>query len=60
MGKKDELATIVGKERVLTDQAILEGFQTDSSLVAGEAPECVVRPRHLEDVRSLVRLANST
>jgi len=58
MGKKDELATIVGKERVLTDQAVLEGFKTDSSLVAGKAPECVVRPRNLEDIQSLVRLAN--
>jgi FAD/FMN-containing dehydrogenase len=58
MGKRDELATIVGKERVLTDQAILEGFQSDSSLVSGEAPECVVQPRRLEDVQSLVRLAN--
>jgi hypothetical protein len=58
MGKMEDLANIVGKERVKTDKDLLESFQSSLNFISGEVPECVVEPQNLEDVQNLVKLAN--
>jgi len=58
MVNKEDLARIVGPERVVTDEDALIAYSFDSSFVKGERPECIVKPRGLDEVRQLVRLAN--
>ncbi len=58
MGKMEDLANIVGKERVKTDKEILESYKSSLNFLTGKAPECVVEPRNLEDVQNIVKLAN--
>jgi FAD/FMN-containing dehydrogenase len=58
MVSKEDLARIVGPERVVTDENALIGYSLDSSFVKGERPECIVKPRGLDEVQQLVKLAN--
>jgi FAD/FMN-containing dehydrogenase len=48
----------VGPERVVTDEDALIAYSFDLSFVKGERPECIVKPRGLDEVRQLVKLAN--
>jgi glycolate oxidase len=54
------LAEIVGTEHVLTGDAISEDYTHDEALtVEPHAPEVVVRPKTVEEVSGVLRLANS-
>ncbi len=58
MGKMEDLANIVGQERVITDENVLENYKSSLNFITGKAPEFIVEPRNLEDVQNLVNLAN--
>ncbi len=58
MSLQSELAKIVGDERVIGDAEVLEGFRGDKSGAMGEKPELAVKPRGLDDVQKIVKLAN--
>ncbi|OGP57005.1 MAG: hypothetical protein A2V67_00410 [Deltaproteobacteria bacterium RBG_13_61_14] len=58
MAKKEDLARIVGPERVVTEEDALIAYSFDSSFVKGERPECIVKPRGLDEIQRLVKLAN--
>ena len=58
MAKIGELAKIVGKKQVLTDEGVLRDYKDDGSYQSGMLPQCVVRPRNAEEVQKIVRLAN--
>ena len=53
-----DIAKIVGKKQVVTDEEILRGYKDDASFVSGTMPQCAVRPRNAEEVQKIVRLAN--
>ena len=58
MVKIGELAKIVGKKHVVTDEGVLRGYKDDTSFLSGKMPHCVVKPRNAEEVQKIVRLAN--
>ncbi len=58
MAVKDDLAKIVGKKRVVADKKVLADFKSDLSFVSGKAPACVVKPKKMEEVQKIIRLAN--
>jgi FAD/FMN-containing dehydrogenase len=58
MVKIGDVAKIVGKKRVMTDQEVLKEYKDDTSFVSGKMPLCVARPRNAEEVQKIVRLAN--
>jgi FAD/FMN-containing dehydrogenase len=58
MAKVGDLAKIVGKKQVVTDEEELKAYRDDGSFVAGKIPQCVVKPRNGEEVQKIVRLAN--
>ena len=53
-----DVAKIVGRKRVITDEGVLEEYKEDTSYVSGRMPRCVARPRNAPDVQKIVRLAN--
>ena len=54
----EDLARIVGKQRVGTDVEVCKGYKDDMSFVSGHVPQCMVRPRTAKDVQKVVQLAN--
>lgn len=52
------LATIVGSGSVLTETAILEKYSRDQSFTPPRKPNYVVKPKTLEELQGIVRLAN--
>ena len=58
MAKIGELAKIVGKKQVVTDEGVLRDYKDDTSFLSGKMPQCVVKPRNAEEVQKIVRLAN--
>ncbi len=58
MAKIGELAKIVGKKQVVTDEGVLRDYKDDASFLSGKMPQCVVKPRNAEEVQKIVRLAN--
>ncbi len=60
MVTQDLLADIVGTTNVITEPETLDKYSRDFSFVAAVRPDCVVRPRNLDDVRKLVEYARET
>jgi len=58
MAKHYGLMNIFGSERVETDKLALSEFARDQSFVAGKTPHCVVKPKDVDEILALVRLAN--
>ncbi len=58
MAPEKDLTQIVGPDRVIKDKDALDSFAADSSFTTGHAPELIVKPRNLEDVQAIVKLAN--
>ena len=58
MVKIGDVARIVGKKQVITDEKALKEYKDDTSFVSGKMPQCVARPRNAEEVQKIVRLAN--
>jgi FAD/FMN-containing dehydrogenase len=58
MAMTGDLAKIVGKKQVMTDEAGRREYKEDASFVSGKMPQCVVRPRNADEVQKIVRLAN--
>lgn len=54
-----DLAEIAGSENVISDQAVLDSYSSDLSLVRGGAPEAAVRPGTTEEVSKIVKWANA-
>lgn len=54
----ENLARIVVPERVITDEDSLIAFSHDLSFVKGQRPACIVKPRGLDQIQPLVKLAN--
>lgn len=53
-----ELKSIVGKDKVLTDEATLERYSKDESCQPAKRPDCVVLVKSTEEVQKVVKLAN--
>lgn len=58
MGKFAALENIFGVDRVETGKQALAEYSRDQSFVAGKTPGCVVKPRDVDEILKLVRLAN--
>ncbi|MBN1289064.1 MAG: FAD-binding oxidoreductase, partial [Actinobacteria bacterium] len=59
MVNKSDFEGIVGAGSVADEAAVLRGFSCDHSYVAPRSPSLVVRPESPEQVRDIVKLANS-
>ena len=57
---KEKLVEVAGAENVLDDPKILEEYSKDYSLVSPGKPEVVVRPKDVDEVQKIVRLANES
>jgi len=60
MIKQELLAGIVGKTNVTTKRETLDSYAGDVSFISPIRPDCVVKPRNLEDVEKLVKYARET
>lgn len=58
MSVHDALERIFGPKRVETDKNVLAAYARDESFESGEPPCCVVRPKDVDEILALVRLAN--
>jgi len=58
MAKYTEFENIFGSERVETGKLALSEFAHDHSFVAGKTPRCVVKPKDVDEILALIRLAN--
>lgn len=52
------LTSIVGKDKVLTDEATLERYSKDESFEPARRPDCVVSVKSTEDIQQVVTVAN--
>jgi FAD/FMN-containing dehydrogenase len=57
---EEKLSQVLGKENVEYKPDVLEAFSKDLSFVNPVKPACVVKVKNLEEVQSLVKLANLT
>jgi FAD/FMN-containing dehydrogenase len=55
-----KLSQLVGKENIEYKPDVLESFSRDLSFVSPVKPTCVVKVKNLEEVQSLVKMANET
>jgi len=55
---KEELIKVVGKGKVLEDEATLKSYGEDFSLQPARKPMLVVRPKDRDEVQKVVKLAN--
>ncbi len=60
MDLKEELASVVGSEYVSDDPATLEAYVRDNSFAAPQRPVLVVKPKNVDEVQGIVKLANQT
>ena len=54
-----ELEKIVGKENALDNPEILKKFSEDSGFAPPKTPACVVKPANIEELKGIVKWANS-
>lgn len=57
-GIKNGLAVIVGSEHLFDDPVVLKNYSKDFSLAPPKYPNFVVRPKVVEEIQDIVRLAN--
>lgn len=57
---EEELVKIMGSENVFDDPKSLEDYSRDESFVRPIKPRCVVKPKNMEGVQSIVKWANET
>jgi FAD/FMN-containing dehydrogenase len=55
---KGELTKILGAEYFSDDQETLKQYSKDYSLVPPRMPTCVVKPKNVEEIQKIVKLAN--
>ena len=55
---REELNTIVGKGNIIGDEAALDTYASDLSLQPVKRPMLVVKPKDLDEVQKIVKLAN--
>jgi len=55
---RDGLASIVGAKSVFTEPEVLETYSRDQSFTPARKPNYVVKPKNLDELQSIVRLAN--
>lgn len=58
MPVKEELSNLVDQSRVFDGAEALEAFVHNGFFVKGAMPECAVRPKNTEEIRTLVQWAN--
>ncbi len=58
MNLKEELIEILGAEYFSDRPATLEQYSKDHSLVPPRMPNCVVKPKNVEEIKKIVKLAN--
>ncbi len=58
MNLKGELTKILGAEYFSDDQKTLKQYSKDYSLVPPRTPTCVVKPKNVEEIQKIVKLAN--
>ena len=54
-----DLTKIVGKKAVITEKKKLLSLKEDLSYVSGKVPAGIVKPKGMEAVQKIVRLANN-
>ena len=57
---QDKLAEIVGAGNINVEQSTLQEYTRDMSFVNAVKPGCIVKPRTMADIESIVKLANET
>lgn len=57
---KEKAQRIVGTENLIDDPDILKSYQSDFSFTDPMIPLCVVKPQNIDEVQSLIALANNT
>ena len=55
---KDGLVSIIGSKNVFTELAILEKYSRDQSFTPPRKPNYVIKPKTLEELQGITRLAN--
>ena len=60
MVKQEPLASIVGKNNVITQQETLDRYASDMSFVSTVRPDCIVKPKNTEEVEKIVKYARET
>ncbi len=60
MGMKEDLAAIVGVENVSADAEELKLYSKDYSVSMPSMPNYVARPKNVEEIQNIVKLANRT
>lgn len=60
MFQKDALVKIVGEENITDEAKALDGYSKDLSFVNTLRPDYVIKPRNVDDIKELVKLANET
>jgi len=54
----EQLAAIVGAANVSADPAVLEKYSRDQSLTPARKPHFVAKPKNVEEIQAIVKLAN--
>ena len=57
---KEDFANIVGAEHVVDDEKTLQAYAGDGRFASPGLPWSVVRPKNIEEVQGIVKLANET
>jgi FAD/FMN-containing dehydrogenase len=55
----EEIVAIVGAKNAFDDPFVLDAYSRDQSFVSPRKPNFVVRPKKVEEVQEIVRMANS-
>jgi hypothetical protein len=54
------LRQLVGSDSYISDKNVLETFSKDNSFVNGFAPQCIVKPKTIDDIDDIVKTAHET
>jgi FAD/FMN-containing dehydrogenase len=60
MDEKEELARIVGSDRVTVNTSSLEKYSKDESFIQSIRPEYIVKPKDADELHLIVKWANKT
>jgi len=60
MSVREELREIFDADHLIGDPGLLEQVSRNSSFITAGVPECLVKPREVQEIQSLVRWANES
>ncbi len=58
MSNNQGLETILGKDRLITNQEVLAEFCTNASFLSGKNPQYVIKPQNTKEIEKLLKFAN--